>query len=148
MRKWVPLLLLLIPLAVYSASPDSLYLIPRPKSIEVSNDTFNFNVPYPLSRTNGDEFCAQQLQEAIEKKFKTRPADSYTARSGITLITADSSEFDKLIKAEKLTPPFALGPEGFILKVSPESILVLANEDAGVFYGVQTLIQLINSNSR
>jgi hexosaminidase len=37
----------------------------------------------------------------------------------------------------------SLGNEGYRLQVSPKQVLIIANEPAGLFYGTQTLLQLI-----
>lgn len=37
----------------------------------------------------------------------------------------------------------SLGEEGYLLNVSPEKIVISANEPAGLFYGVQTIFQLL-----
>src|SRR5262245_59422066 len=36
-----------------------------------------------------------------------------------------------------------LGPEGYELTVAPDSVVIRANQQAGVFYGVQSLLQLL-----
>jgi hexosaminidase len=38
-------------------------------------------------------------------------------------------------------------PEGYILRVSREGIEISGNDEAGVFYGVQTLLQIINKTA-
>ncbi len=125
-------------------SDTALFLIPQPKKVEIRNGSFNFSNPYAESIVNTAPFYLQQLEEAITKKFKTNPS---SAVNRIKLIKVDSADFDELIKAERLVPPFALDTEGYIISISSESISVIANENAGIFYGVQTLIQLINANS-
>src|SRR4051812_7725891 len=37
----------------------------------------------------------------------------------------------------------SLGPEGYELTVAPDSLIIRAPSDAGLFYGVQTLLQLL-----
>ncbi len=137
-------ILLIASFNIQSANSDSLFfLIPQPKKIEIRNGKYDFSNPYS-ENTNTNQFYIQQLEDVITTKFKTNPASSVNK---IRLIKADSTDFDKIINDEKLAPPFTLGTEGYIISISPESILIIANEDAGIFYAVQTLIQLINANS-
>ena len=41
------------------------------------------------------------------------------------------------------TPDNNLGNEGYKLSVKPESVSISANKPAGLFYGMQTLLQLL-----
>jgi N-acetyl-beta-hexosaminidase len=50
------------------------------------------------------------------------------------------------LRSLKIALPDSLGPEAYVLFVSPKEILVAGNSHQGVFYGVQTLRQLIRSN--
>lgn len=43
----------------------------------------------------------------------------------------------------KLTDDASLGEEGYRLKVKQSDILITANKPAGIFYGVQTLLQML-----
>ncbi|MGH2611786.1 MAG: glycoside hydrolase family 20 zincin-like fold domain-containing protein, partial [Rhabdochlamydiaceae bacterium] len=43
-------------------------------------------------------------------------------------------------------PDDVLGKEGYILEVHPARIKILANKPAGIFYGMQTLMQLLPSD--
>lgn len=132
-----------------AADPDStLFLIPQPKHVEIYQDAFDFSSSYAVNILNTNQFYPQQLQTAITKKFKTKATDATKAFNKIKLIKADSVEFARILKNEKISLPFILGSEGYVLSISPKSILIIANENAGVFYGVQTLIQIINANSK
>lgn len=129
-------------------SDTALFLIPQPKKIEIKSGTFNFSKLYALNIVNTNEFYTQQLQTAITRKFKTASTDTTQSIAKIKLIKADSAEFAGILKTEKIALPFNLGNEGYVLSISPKSILVMAHENAGVFYGVQTLIQIINANAK
>ena len=47
-----------------------------------------------------------------------------------------------IVLSEK-KPKFALGAEGYVLEVSPDAVRITANYGAGLFYGMQTLLQLL-----
>ena len=141
-------ILLVSYLIIQAASSDSsLFLIPQPKKIEIRNNIYNFNKPFSISITNTDTFYSRHLRDAIAKKFRVKPVETTSTGNKIKLIKAIGADFDNILKAEGLKLPFELGSEGYILSISPKSIFILANENAGVFYGVQTLIQLINANA-
>ncbi len=143
-RYPVAFVLLIVCITVKAVNSDSsLFLIPQPKKIELRSNTYNFSNPYNVTSVNVASSYSQQLEDVITKKFRTNPA---AAVNKIKLIKADSTDFDHLIQTEKFLPPFALGEEGYILSVSSESILIIANGNAGIFYGVQTLLQLFNAN--
>lgn len=121
----------------------SFYLIPQPKKIDIRNSTYSFSKPYTINAS--DTFSKALLGNAITSKFKA-PAASFP--NTITLAVATGADFDVLIKSEKLNPSFDLGEEGYIISISPNSIKVVAHSSAGVFYGVQTLIQLLQANTK
>jgi len=137
------LILIAICLNSYAGS-DSLFLIPQPKKIEIKNGSFNLRSPYSINTVNIAPFSLQLLEDVLITKFKTNPSLPVTK---IKLLKPDSAEYYTMLKDESLTPPFDLGAEGYILSISPDNILILAKENAGIFYGVQTLLQLINSNA-
>ncbi len=56
---------------------------------------------------------------------------------------------DTLLQKEKLKIDAATpGPEGYILKTSPQNVLVAGSDDAGTYYGTQSLIQLLYKSSQ
>ncbi len=129
----------------YAASSDSLlFLIPQPQKIEIKGGSYNLRNLYSAKAINTSQFYLQQVEDAITKKFKANAASGINA---VRLIKADSSDFDDMIRNENFKPPFDLGDEGYILSVSPVNIVIIAKGNAGVFYGVQTLLQLINANT-
>ncbi|HWB63076.1 MAG TPA: glycoside hydrolase family 20 zincin-like fold domain-containing protein, partial [Chitinophagales bacterium] len=147
MRFFVVIFLLLISCAGLSAAEGSLYLIPTPKKTDRLKGYFNFAKPYAIHISNADSFIVNQLQEAIEKKFNKYPAKAVGAHK-INLLQVDSFNYVRFIKSEKIKSPFALGNEGYLLLIKPKGITIIANQSAGVFYGVQTLLQLINANAK
>ncbi len=148
-RLYLSVLLLITNcLAAFAEKPDSLFfLIPQPKQFEVRSGTYQFSKPYTLNFGNTPVFTSDLLKNAIESKFSLKPSTG-EAVNRINLLKADSTVFKQIIQAKMFSPPFDLGSEGYIISVLPGSILILAQENSGIFYGVQTFIQLINANTK
>jgi hexosaminidase len=66
-----------------------------------------------------------------------------TTSTGVLVTVKNSSSTPATIKLSlNKKPDTALGKEGYHLLVSTKGIIIKANEPAGLFYGVQTLVQL------
>jgi hypothetical protein len=83
-----------------------------------------------------DEFAARDLEEAAGTK---KGESGYP----VLLLRAGSDEGKAALEANhvRLTPEMAA--EGYALAIGPERAVVIAESAAGIFYGVQTLKQLL-----
>lgn len=107
---------------------------------------FSFSNIYAVTASNTHSFYAELLRDAIRQKW-SNVAENKNATQRIELIKTDSIGLQTMLNRENLSLPFALESEGYVLIVSPTHIRIAANENAGLFYGVQTLIQLIKANA-
>ena len=83
----------------------------------------------PVSQPTG-QFLAEQLFKSTGWQFIVAPTtNGMTVRNGILLTTANANT--------------NLGAEGYELTVAPDSVVIRAPATAGVFYGVQSLLQLL-----
>jgi hexosaminidase len=104
-------------------------LIPKPSSLTRSEGSFTFKqsptiaAPEPL--TNEGRLLAAMLAPATGWK----PSVSPRPTADITL-KLDTTRTD-------------LGEEGYVLQVTPQGVRIEAFKPAGVFYGIQTLRQLL-----
>ena len=137
-----------------SRTEGELSLIPMPQEVVRGKGRFVFSeeVSIIAADKNGpeDRFCAAQLQEELYDSLQLRPRIASTGgKRAIRLgrLGRDKGVDAALAKAG-IVPPAKLGEEGYILRVAPEEILIAANTSAGVFYGVQTLRQLVRSNRK
>lgn len=116
-------------------------LIPQPKLIEKRQGMFNLTKVVSVNSINTDPFAAKLISESIATIQKGGQDNAE-----ILLVRSDSIGLQKYLIEEQLKLPFEPGDEGYVLSMYPERILILAQTDAGVFYGAQTLLQLINAN--
>ena len=137
-----------------SKTEGELSLIPMPQEVLRGKGRFVFSeeVSIAAADKNGpeDRFSAARLQEELYESLQLRPRIASTG--GKRTIRLGRIGRDKAVDAAiakaGITPPAKLGEEGYILRVAPEEILIAANTAAGVFYGVQTLRQLVRSNRK
>jgi len=116
-------------LATRAAEPA---LIPMPQTMTVGEGVFALRADTPIlvdgkSRKTG-EFLAQRLRAATGYAFPVSKAGKSTG-GAVWLSTKDSDA--------------SLGPEGYELIVAPDSVLIRAPAEAGLFYGTQTFLQLL-----
>lgn len=124
---------------------SSFAFIPQPKKIEISAGEFNFHRSCSIQFSSQDSFSVSLIQTAIKHKFGQQFTRA-KAENAIRLIKASAEELAMTLPSKKITLPFELGQEGYIISIQPKAIEIIAHTDAGIFYGTQTLLQLIQSN--
>ena len=110
-------------------------IIPLPQKLEPGTGSFVLTPATPIyfdsnSRATG-KVLAEDLRPATGFPFKT--STKYfgsAARTGAIFLTTRDADTN-------------LGPEGYELTVATDSIVIRAPAQAGLFYGVQTLLQLL-----
>lgn len=104
--------------------------------------------PVPQSVTWGEKaFSSAGAKFAISKAETTDPyavallQDKITvAEGGLAITIGKKGE----ATVESVAANIPTTPEGYYLKVSPEGIIVAGTDDAGTYYGVQTLLQILS----
>ena len=107
---------------------DTLALIPVPQEMKVNSDSFTLtrNAAITLDQSNQ---ALVGIAEYLNEKIS--PATGFE----LSVEKHGKIEF-------KLVEDASLGDEGYQLKVKHSDILITANKPAGIFYGVQTLLQM------
>lgn len=108
-------------------------IIPLPSSLEIQKGSFNLG-PATCILIDSSEPTGQSLAGQLRKSTGYPiPLRSLTpgteGRGAITLTTQGADT--------------GLGPEGYALEVTPGSVVIRANTSAGLFYGAQSLLQLL-----
>jgi hexosaminidase len=124
---------MLVSMTVSAASAPA--LIPAPRRMEVREGSFTLN---SATRLHTDAACrtsAELLAERLRRStgFALRieePSSAASPAGGFIRLTTEAA-LAELIR------------EGYQLTVAPGSVVIRAPESAGVFYGVQTFLQLL-----
>jgi hypothetical protein len=135
-----------------SSPPAALQLVPTPQKVVFGQGRFTFSSDTRILMANprdeADLFAASQLSDELQTEFDFRHALAKTAKGKTILIGQFSGNkvLQGALKSAGMSMPSELGNEGYVLHISSSQIIIGANSGAGVFYGVQTLKQLIRSN--
>jgi hexosaminidase len=112
-------------------------IIPRPAVLTSDTGYYSLDGKTTL-RVAKDSPALRGIAEQCARQMKAIAGLVIPVRE-----TPDAGTEKRTIRL-RLTPrDSALGPEGYRLLVRPDSILIEAPGEAGVFYGVQSLLQLI-----
>lgn len=124
--------LLLTGSAALSQVNSGVAIIPEPVSAQQTTGMFSLpdNIIIESPASKALETTISFLKERL----------SIPTGSKVTIVPSHASPTIRL--SLNGTPKANLGKEGYQLSITPQNIIITANEPAGLFYGVQTLVQL------
>lgn len=109
---------------------SKLAIIPEPVAIKAGKGEFSLPKNVVIQTSAANEL--NQAIDALKKRLVAATGSKVSVNSGASTISL-------LLNAK---PDAVIGDEGYYLNVSPTGISIKANKPAGIFYGVQTLLQL------
>jgi hexosaminidase len=125
--------------------PPTVNIIPLPQTVQMRPGLFTLcpTIPAPsfparaTTKIIADgpslqtaQYLAALFQKSTGCQFSVAPATSVAGIKGAILLTTANANTN-------------LGAEGYELTVAPDSVVIRAPAGAGVFYGVQTLLQML-----
>src|SRR5215217_970542 len=113
-----------------NAQPE-IAIIPEPVSI--TKNTGTFTLPQQLTIAAGSSDSLKPVLTFLK--------DHLSKPTGLPVNVGDGANAAVQLVLNK-TPDAPLGTEGYKLSVKPNGAIITANATAGLFYGVQTLLQL------
>jgi len=150
-----PLVLLFLVAISYSVAiaqrqPDGdfVQLIPQPRQIVLKSDRFqlssNDRIVLADPRSEDDRFAATDFANDVrETAGLTTKIGGSRARHAILIGNLDLPAVQAALKRFAVSAPANLDPEGYVLAVNANEVLVAGKSAAGTFYGLQTLKQLV-----
>jgi hexosaminidase len=134
MKLWIALgFLLAFETTFAQSAKTTIAIIPEPVSVKATSGQFLLpqNVVIETTAPQDLKQPIQVLQDRLSK----------AAGRKVTVSNASSTAAIRL-ELNK-TADNSIGNEGYKLSVTPKNIVIRANKPAGMFYGVQTLLQLL-----
>ena len=136
-------------LSAWQLSAAPLALIPQPRQVAARNTPFILDARAAIVLGKADDpqdrFAVGTLRDDLRTIWKTELPIA-AAPAGQSLLVGIPAR-DPAVRAAceqrnlKLTPE--LGDEGYVIDVNADAVVVAANAAPGVFYGIQTLRQLV-----
>ena len=126
----------------------NLQVIPQPHEVKVAGAAFEASTArfICVSDTAADRFAARLLQDAVR--------ETHGVDCNIVPLPQTSTNWHRLWLGSSAnlpnapTVPAGNAKEGYGLSVNSTGVLIAAESDAGLFYGAQTLIQLLEQSRR
>jgi hexosaminidase len=128
------LLLTILGLSSAQAQHPPIHLIPQPVALTQGSGSFPLTNTTSIAYTQPDGRAAADM---LAKKLSAPTGFALNAKAGKAAATGS---IQLVLNA---TPDNRLGGEGYRLEVTPKAIVVSANKPAGLYYGAQTLLQLL-----
>jgi hypothetical protein len=146
-RAWFLILVFPIAFAAQATAQTQVHLLPAPREAH-----FGAATPLPAKiavsvpgHDSSDEFAASDLEEAVKqsKASQDGPVAHDAVPYRVTLLRTDSAAAKALLTQAGLAFDPAMESEGYVLVIEPHQASIVAASSGGIFYGVQTLKQLL-----
>jgi hexosaminidase len=129
-----------------AAVPAPLALVPQPKSVRLAGREFTLASPIRIVVDPAHATEDAAAAESLAAEFQQRGLEAHVVRSrsarqpGIYLTRAEPSQSSAAPAASGISDP-----EAYFISTGPDDIVVTASTAEGVFYGAQTVRQLVRA---
>jgi hexosaminidase len=146
---WSITVLFLVAGTVYASDVSALYVrgytvIPEPQKVELKSDDFQFDSGWRVELGQGvkaDDVAVESLNQQLAERYQVS-LDSGGRGIAVALrIEAGSVQIGEATDANKV----ALAEQAYRLELGRDGIRITANAPTGLFYGIETLVQLVKS---
>lgn len=127
MKKFIPLLALIL---IFNSTAQ-INVIPKPQQLTLSEGYFDLSPQTKIYYQKESELIGNYLSEYFKSEF------------GFDLSSAKENKNNLIKLVLTNIENINNNPEGYHLLITKDNILIEANDNRGLFYGIQTLKQLI-----
>jgi len=144
------LLAILSSAAAPAATPTTLAasdlcLLPRPQRLDIAGPAFRVSNAWSIGigpGVNADSSALEALKEGFESRHGVRVSAGTNAGQGGPAIVLSIQPGAVEIGAAQDRDRAALAAQAYRITLNEKEVRIVANTDAGLFYGVETLVQL------
>lgn len=129
---------LIVCFAGVTQAQDRISIIPQPRQVTTNGEKFSLDRAHIVladTRSTEDRFAATDFGQEFGLKIRG-------GRDRKAILIGQIS----VLKNAKINVPENLDPEGYVLQVGTNGVIVAGGSAAGVFYGLQTLKQLVRGD--
>ena len=134
-----------------SIQPDKAHIIPQPRQMASTAAEFRLSSAASIAladpRSADDRFAAQDFIDDVKETTGVSLKVGKARKQVILIGTIDQAAVQAALKRAALAVGTDLDPEGYVLNVSADEVVIAGKTTAGVFYGLQTLKQLVRGES-
>jgi hexosaminidase len=135
------------------AQSPGVHFIPQAKQLSVSQDAFQLSrdtrVVLADPRSEDDRFAAQDFMDDVKATAGlTLTMGKGRSRHDVVIGRIDLPQIQQALKRTAVEAPATMNDEGYLLAVNANEVVVAGKSAAGVFYGLQTLKQLVRGDTR
>jgi hypothetical protein len=158
---WIVPGLLLCASALWALDSDGsspLALVPEPKEVHLRDGGFRVGpgtrIFVQLGHQSEDRIAAETLAEEITEQSGLKldiigtKANNKAAAGAIVLARLQGSRVRRFLARNGLRADALVGDDGYLLFSDKSHLIVAANSGQGLFYGVQTLRQLLRTDGK
>ena len=145
-------------LAMDSSAAPPLTLEPAPKEVQLRNGGFTVGprtkIFVLLGHQSEDRIAAETLAEEVEDQSGLRldiqgmNAGGKAEDGAIVLARLQDARVRRFLQRNGLNTDSSIGEDGYLLFSDKSHLIVAANSGQGLFYGVQTLRQLLRPEGK
>ena len=134
-----------------SGEASVIAVIPRPRQVTSNGELFKLDRRAHLlladSKSVEDKFAAADFIDDVKQTSGVGLRVSGGRSKAILIGKLELPIIQSALKSRNITADQSLGDEGYLLDVRKDGVIVTGNTSAGVFYGLQTLKQLVRGET-